>query len=134
VDAYARHQVEVGERDPRRPLRARLSTIPGFYGYCLAEDVITRSPAANIKRPKVGSDTVSTGLDKEELAALIGAAQADPPPLTCPRASPRALWAAGVTGSRRRCGRLGDGTGAPCAVHHAQGWQEVDHPLSPADC
>jgi site-specific recombinase XerD len=34
---------------------------------------------ANVKRPKVGTDTVSTGLDKDELAALVGAARADSP-------------------------------------------------------
>jgi site-specific recombinase XerD len=78
VDAYARHQIEVEERTPATVAR-RLSAISGFYGYCLAEDAIARNPVANVKRPKVGSDTVSTGLDQEELSALIRAAGADSP-------------------------------------------------------
>jgi len=40
---------------------------------------VTRNPVANVRRPKVGTDTVSTGLDKDELAALIRAAATDSP-------------------------------------------------------
>ena len=45
----------------------------------MAEDAVVRNPVANIRRPKVGSDTVSTGLDRDELAALIAAAAEDSP-------------------------------------------------------
>ena len=78
MDAYARHQAEVEELTPATIAR-RLSAISGL-SYCLAEEAIARNPVANVKRPRVGSDTVSTGLDKEELAALIRAAEGD-----CPR-------------------------------------------------
>jgi len=34
---------------------------------------------ANVRRPKVGSHTVSTGFDKDQLSALIRVARADSP-------------------------------------------------------
>jgi site-specific recombinase XerD len=36
-----------------------LSTLAGFYKYAVAEDVGARNPVANVKRLKVGTDTVS---------------------------------------------------------------------------
>ncbi len=78
VDAYARTLAEVEERSPATVAR-HLSTLSGFYRYAVAEDIVARNPVANVRRPKVGSDTVSTGLDRDELAALIVAAAADSP-------------------------------------------------------
>ena len=43
------------------------------------EDAVTRNPVTHVRRPKVGTDTVSTGLDADELTALIHAAAADSP-------------------------------------------------------
>lgn len=54
-----------------------LSTLSSFYGYAVAEDVVGRNPVANVRRPKVDTDTVSTGLDKDEMADLIKAAKSD---------------------------------------------------------
>ncbi len=76
VDAYARTLAEVEHRSPATMAR-HLSTLSGFYAYAVAEDVVARNPVAKVRRPKVGTDTVSTGLDKEELAALIKCAEAD---------------------------------------------------------
>lgn len=83
VDAYARTLAEVPDehgrtRSPATVAR-HLSTLSGFYRYAVAEDVVARNPVANVKRPKVGTHTVSTGLDKDELSALIKAAEADGP-------------------------------------------------------
>ena len=78
IDAYARTLAEVDGRSPATVAR-HLSALAGFYKYAVGEDVIARNPVANVQRPKVGTDTVSTGLDKDELAALIGAAQDDNP-------------------------------------------------------
>jgi integrase/recombinase XerD len=44
-----------------------------------SEELVPRNPVANVKRLKVGTDTVSTGLDKNELAALIRVAESDSP-------------------------------------------------------
>jgi len=83
VDAYTRTLAEVPDnkgrtRSPATVARA-LSTLSGFYKYAVAEDAIARNPVAAVRRPKVGTDTVSTGLDKKELAALVRAAEADSP-------------------------------------------------------
>jgi len=71
-------RVEVDDRSPATVAR-HLSALSGFYRYAVAEDAVARNPVANVRRPKVGTDTVSTGLDRDELAALIRAAEADSP-------------------------------------------------------
>ena len=76
VDAYARTLAEVEGRSPATVAR-HLSTLSGIYRYAVAEDLVARNPVANVRRPKVGSDTVSTGLSRDELAALISAASED---------------------------------------------------------
>jgi integrase/recombinase XerD len=55
----------------------RLSALSGFYKFALDEDIVSRNPVSPVKRPKVGTDTVSTGLSKEELSGLIDAANKD---------------------------------------------------------
>jgi site-specific recombinase XerD len=78
IDAYARQLDEVESRTPATVAR-RLSTFSGFYRYAVAEDVVAQNPVAAVRRPKVGTHTVSTGLDRDELSALVTAAQADSP-------------------------------------------------------
>ena len=83
VDAYARTLAEVPDtkgktRSPATVAR-HLSTLSGFYRYAVGEDAVARNPVANVMRPKVGTDTVSTGLDKKELSALIRVAEGDSP-------------------------------------------------------
>jgi len=78
VDAYARQESEVEGRTPATVAR-RLSALSGFYKYAVAEEAIARNPIASVKRPKVGTDTVSTGLDRSELSALAAAAKSDSP-------------------------------------------------------
>jgi len=80
VDLYARTLAEVDDLSPATVAR-RLSALSRFcaYAYAIAEEVVGRNPVANVKRPKVASDTVSAGLDRDELAALIRTAEADSP-------------------------------------------------------
>lgn len=78
VDAYTRQLAEVEQRTPATVAR-RLAALSGFYRYALAEDLIARSPVANVRRPKVANESQSTGLDRDELAALLAAAEADGP-------------------------------------------------------
>jgi site-specific recombinase XerD len=78
VDAFARSLAEVDQRSPATVAR-KLSTLSGFYRYALTEELVPRSPVALIRRPKVESDSVSTGLDRDELSALLTAAKADSP-------------------------------------------------------
>ena len=76
VDAWARKLAEIDGRSPATVAR-KLSALSGFYRYALNEDVIARNPVGAVRRPKVGSDTQSTGLDRNELSALIAAARND---------------------------------------------------------
>jgi site-specific recombinase XerD len=76
VDAFARTIGEVDHLSPATVAR-RLSTLSSFYRYAEGEDAITRNPVTHVRRPKVGTDTVSTGLDADEMTALIHAAAAD---------------------------------------------------------
>jgi site-specific recombinase XerD len=78
IDAFARTLHEIENLSPATVAR-RLSTLSSFYRYCEGEEAVTRNPVARVRRPKVGTDTVSTGLDADELAALIHAAEADSP-------------------------------------------------------
>ncbi len=76
VDAFARTVSEVDHGSPATVAR-RLSTLSSFYRYAEGEDAIGRNPVTHVRRPKVGTDTVSTGLDADEMTALIHAAKAD---------------------------------------------------------
>ena len=51
--------------------RSRLSTLASFYHYCVAEDLVTRDPSANVRRPKVDYESRTLGLDRNELGALL---------------------------------------------------------------
>ena len=53
----------------------RLSALASFYGYALDEGMIERNPVTRIKRPKVSDTSPRLGLDRDELAALLSAAQ-----------------------------------------------------------
>ena len=47
----------------------------GFYRYASNEGLIARSPVAGVRRPRVATDSTSTGLDRDELHALIARAR-----------------------------------------------------------
>jgi len=78
IDAYVRGCGEIDQLAPASVAR-RLSAISGFYSYAESEDLIARNPVAHVRRPKVGTETTSTGLSVEELRSLLLAAEADGP-------------------------------------------------------
>ena len=51
-----------------------LCTIAGFYRYAVEEDLIEHSPAAHVRRPRVDYESHATGLDRNELGAILVAA------------------------------------------------------------
>jgi site-specific recombinase XerD len=55
----------------RATVARRLSTVASFYRYCVEEELLTRSPAANVRRPKLRSESTMRGLDRNELGALL---------------------------------------------------------------
>jgi integrase len=58
----------------------RLCTIAGFYKYAVEEELLGHSPAAHVRRPRVGYESHAAALDRNELGALLVAAGLGPPP------------------------------------------------------
>ena len=58
----------------RATVTRRLSTIAGFYRYALEEELLDRSPAAHVRRPRVDYESHAVALDRNELGALLVAA------------------------------------------------------------
>jgi integrase/recombinase XerD len=71
-----------GHHDPvrrSRPRRAgvhqcRAAGIAGFYRYAVEEDLLDHIPAAHVRRPRLDYESHATGLDRNELGALLVAA------------------------------------------------------------
>ena len=61
------------EHEGKMPSTAsrRISTLSSFYKYCHIAEIITRNPAANVRRPKVPEESRTLGLDRNELGALL---------------------------------------------------------------
>ena len=55
----------------RATIGRRLSTVAGFYRYCVEEELLTRNPAANIRRPRLRQESTMNGLDRNELGAFL---------------------------------------------------------------
>ena len=72
IECFAR-DLEVRGR-ARATITRRLCTIAGFYQYAVEEDLLEHSPAAHVRRPRLDYDSHATGLDRNELGALLVAA------------------------------------------------------------
>lgn len=77
VDAYARMLEEAG-RSPATVAR-KLASLASFYRYAQAEGLVTRSPVAFVRRPRVAQASPSLGLDRVQLVAFLDAARAASP-------------------------------------------------------
>jgi integrase/recombinase XerD len=69
IELYARWLEENGRA--RATVARRLSTITGFYRYCVEEQLIARSPAVHIRRPKLSYESNAVGLDRNELGMFL---------------------------------------------------------------
>jgi site-specific recombinase XerD len=49
----------------------RLSTVAGFYRYCVEEELLTHNPATNVRRPRLRHEPTILGLDRNELGAFL---------------------------------------------------------------
>ena len=65
IELYARWLEDKGRA--RATVGRRRSTLAGFYRYCEQEEILARSPAAHIRRPKPDYESHSLGLDRNEL-------------------------------------------------------------------
>ena len=72
IECFAR-DLEANGR-ARATVTRRLCTIAGFYRYAVEEDLLARSPAAHVRRPRLDYESHATGLDRNELGAMLVAA------------------------------------------------------------
>jgi integrase len=72
IECYARDLEARGRA--RATITRRLCTIAGFYRYAVEEELLEHSPAAHVRRPRLDYESHATGLDRNELGALLVAA------------------------------------------------------------
>src|SRR5215471_18440678 len=72
IECLARDMEACGRA--RATITRRLCTIAGFYKYAVEEDLLEHSPAAHVRRPRLDYESHATGLDRNELGALLVAA------------------------------------------------------------
>jgi len=72
IECFARDLETRGRA--RATITRRLCTIAGFYRYAVEEDLLEHSPAAHVRRLRLDYESHATGLDRNELGALLVAA------------------------------------------------------------
>src|SRR5690349_3051926 len=77
IECFARDLEARGRA--RATITRRLCTIAGFYRYAVEEELLEHSPAAHVRRPRLDYESPATGLDRNELGALLVAAGLGPP-------------------------------------------------------
>jgi integrase/recombinase XerD len=77
IETFARDLEARGRA--RATVTRRLCTIAGFYKYAVEEELLDHSPAAHVRRPRLDYESHATGLDRNELGALLVAAGLGPP-------------------------------------------------------
>jgi integrase/recombinase XerD len=77
IECFARDLEARGRA--RATITRRLCTVAGFYRYAVEEDLLDHSPAAHVRRPRLDYESHATGLDRNELGALLVAAGLGPP-------------------------------------------------------
>ena len=73
IESFARELEAMGRS--RATVTRRLSTIAGFCKYAVEEELLDRSPAAHVRRPRVDYESHAAALDRNELGALLVAAR-----------------------------------------------------------
>jgi site-specific recombinase XerD len=69
IELFARWLEETGRA--KSTVARRLSTITGFYRYWSEEQLITHSPAAHVRRPRVSYESNQTPLDRNEVGMFL---------------------------------------------------------------
>jgi len=72
IECFARDLEARGRA--RATIIRRLCTIAGFYKYAVEEELLEHSPAPHVRRPPLDYEWHATGLDRNELGALLVAA------------------------------------------------------------
>src|SRR3954452_11994288 len=85
VDAWVRHLMTTPQPRTGRPAAAstvarRLSALSSFYDYGVHDaGVLSHSPLASVRRPRVSDESQAVGLTADELRRLLAAAAAHSP-------------------------------------------------------
>jgi len=77
IECFARDLEARGRA--RTTITRRLCTVAGFCRYAVEEELLDHSPAAHVRRPRLDSESHASGLDRNELGALLVAAGLGPP-------------------------------------------------------
>ena len=72
IECFARDLEARGRA--RATVTRRLCTIAGLLPYAVEEDLLDHSPAAHVRRPRLDYESHATGLDRNEVGALLVAA------------------------------------------------------------
>jgi Phage integrase, N-terminal SAM-like domain len=72
IECFARDLEARGRA--RATVTRRLCTIAGLYKYAVEEELLGHSPAAHVRRPRLDYESHATGLDRNELGAMLVAA------------------------------------------------------------
>jgi integrase/recombinase XerD len=72
IECFARDLEARGRA--RATVTRRLCTIAGFYRYAVEEELLDHSPALHVRRPRLDYESHATGLDRNEVGALLVAA------------------------------------------------------------
>jgi site-specific recombinase XerD len=72
IECFARELEARGRA--RATVTRRLCIIAGFYRYAVEEELLDRSPAVHVRRPRLDYESHATALDRNELGALLVAA------------------------------------------------------------
>jgi integrase/recombinase XerD len=85
VDLWVRHLTTEAQPRTRRPaapatVARKLSALSGFYDFGVHDaEVLTHSPVASVRRPRVSDDSQAVGLTADELRRLLATAAAHSP-------------------------------------------------------
>jgi site-specific recombinase XerD len=110
----------------------RLCTIAGFYKYAVEEELLDHSPAAHVRRPRLDYESHATGLDRNQLGALLVAAGLGAPAehALISLLALNGLRVSEATGADIEA--LGIERGPPDAGGYTQGREGRHHPARPA--
>lgn len=72
IECFARDLEALGRA--RATVARRWCTVSGFYRYAEQEGLLERSPAVHVRRPRLDYESHATGLDRNEVGALLVAA------------------------------------------------------------
>ena len=69
IEGFARHLEGCGRA--RATISRRLCTITSLYRYAVEEGLLDRSPAVHVRRPRLDYESNATGLDRNEVGAML---------------------------------------------------------------